>query len=112
VIVIVIEAVVRVVGRNARIDTSSKSVTAGIEEAGNGTDASKEQIGNVASVETNADTRRPAKALIAIGAQLQNRKRFDLVQNRKRFDLAVSKHPTFNLVVPKRPRRYRFLFCS
>jgi hypothetical protein len=56
----VIEAVVRGARRNVRKDTSSKSVTARIEEAGNDANANKEQTGNVASVETNADTRAPA----------------------------------------------------
>jgi hypothetical protein len=57
--VIVIEGVVRTARRSVRIDTSTKSATAEIEEAGNGINANKEQTGNVASVETNADTRVP-----------------------------------------------------
>jgi hypothetical protein len=43
--------------RNVRKDTSSKSATVRTEEARNGTDASKEQIGNVASLKTTAGTR-------------------------------------------------------
>jgi 16S rRNA G966 N2-methylase RsmD len=52
----VIEAVIRGARRNVMIDTSSKSAIARIEEAGNGTNASKEQIRNVASAKTTAGT--------------------------------------------------------
>jgi YbbR domain-containing protein len=57
VIAIVIEAVVRAARRNVRTDTSSKSATVRTEEAGRSTDASKTQIGNVASAKTDADIR-------------------------------------------------------
>ena len=43
-------------------DTSSKSATARIEEARNGTDASREQIGIAASAKTTAGTRVLAKS--------------------------------------------------
>jgi hypothetical protein len=62
-IVIVIEVVIRGARRNVMIDTSSKSAIARIEEAGNGTNASREQIGIAASAKTTAGTSVLAKWL-------------------------------------------------
>jgi hypothetical protein len=53
--VIEIEEVVRGAKRNVRRDTRSKSTTVRTEEARSGTDASKEQIGNITSAKIDAD---------------------------------------------------------
>jgi len=59
--VIVIKGTVRGASTNVTIDTSSKSASARIEEAKNGTDASREQIGNVTIAKTDAAARVQAK---------------------------------------------------
>jgi hypothetical protein len=61
----VIKETVRGASTNVTIDTSSKSAIARIGEVENATNASKEQIGSVAIVKTDAGTRVQAKWLVS-----------------------------------------------